>query len=73
MARYIAKNIVATGLAERCLVTFAYGICMAQQETGWVRRVEEDGSQRLCVGTGVWQLLSGQQRCDEEHGHAEIS
>ena len=30
MCRYIAKNIVAAGLAEKCLVTLAYGIGMAQ-------------------------------------------
>ncbi len=30
MARYIAKNVVAAGLAEKCLVTLAYGIGMAQ-------------------------------------------
>ena len=30
MARYIAKNIVAAGLAEKCLVTLAYGIGMAE-------------------------------------------
>lgn len=30
MCRYIAKNIVAAGLAENCLVTLAYGIGMAQ-------------------------------------------
>lgn len=30
MARYIAKNIVAAGLADKCLVTLAYGIGMAE-------------------------------------------
>lgn len=30
MARYIAKNVVAAGLAEKCLVTLAYGIGIAQ-------------------------------------------
>jgi S-adenosylmethionine synthetase len=29
MARYIAKNIVAAGLAERCLVQLAYAIGVA--------------------------------------------
>lgn len=30
MARYISKNIVAAGLAEKCLVTLAYAIGMAE-------------------------------------------
>jgi S-adenosylmethionine synthetase len=30
MARYVAKNIVAAGLAERCLVQFAYAIGVAE-------------------------------------------
>ena len=30
MARYMAKNIVAAGLADRCLVTLAYAIGMAE-------------------------------------------
>jgi S-adenosylmethionine synthetase len=30
MARYVAKNIVAAGLADRCLVQFAYAIGVAE-------------------------------------------
>jgi S-adenosylmethionine synthetase len=30
MARYIAKNIIAAGLAERCLVQLAYAIGVAE-------------------------------------------
>ena len=30
MARYIAKNLVAAGIAERCQVTLAYAIGMAE-------------------------------------------
>ena len=30
MARYISKNIVAAGLAEKCLITLAYAIGMAE-------------------------------------------
>ena len=30
MARYIAKNIVATGLADKCEVQIAYAIGMAK-------------------------------------------
>jgi len=30
MARYIAKNVVAAGLAERCLVQLAYAIGVAE-------------------------------------------
>jgi S-adenosylmethionine synthetase len=47
MARYIAKNIVAAGLAERCLVQLAYAIGVADPvsvlvDTGGTGRVSED-------------------------------
>lgn len=47
MARYIAKNIVASGLAERCLVQLAYAIGVADPvsvlvDTGGTSRVSED-------------------------------
>jgi len=46
MARYIAKNIVAAGLAERCLVQLAYAIGVADPvsvlvDTGGTGRVPE--------------------------------
>lgn len=46
MARYIAKNIVASGLAERCLVQLAYAIGVADPvsvlvDTGGTGRVSE--------------------------------
>jgi S-adenosylmethionine synthetase len=46
MARYIAKNIVAAGLAERCLVQLAYAIGVADPvsvliDTGGTGRIEE--------------------------------
>ena len=37
MARYIAKNIVAAGLAEKCEVQFAYGIGVAEPTSFYVR------------------------------------
>ncbi len=47
MARYIAKNIVAAGLADRCLVQLAYAIGVADPvsvliETGGTGRLAED-------------------------------
>jgi S-adenosylmethionine synthetase len=47
MARYIAKNIVAAGLAERCLVQLAYAIGVADPvsvliDTGGTGRVNEN-------------------------------
>jgi S-adenosylmethionine synthetase len=47
MARYIAKNIVAAGLAERCLVQLAYAIGIAEPvsvlvETNGTGRMGED-------------------------------
>ena len=46
MARYIAKNIVAAGLAERCLVQLAYAIGVAEPvsvlvDTGGTGRLSE--------------------------------
>ena len=46
MARYIAKNMVAAGLAERCLVQLAYAIGVAEPvsvlvDTGGTGRVSE--------------------------------
>jgi S-adenosylmethionine synthetase len=48
MARYVAKNIVAAGLAERCLVQLAYAIGVADPvsilvDTGGTGRVSEGG------------------------------
>jgi S-adenosylmethionine synthetase len=42
MARYIAKNIVAAGLAERCEVQLAYAIGVAQPVSVMIN----------CFGTG---------------------
>jgi S-adenosylmethionine synthetase len=46
MARYAAKNIVAAGLADRCLVQLAYAIGVADPvsvlvDTGGTGRLEE--------------------------------
>jgi S-adenosylmethionine synthetase len=43
MARYIAKNVVAAGLAERCLVQLAYAIGVAEPVSVYVD----------CSGTAV--------------------
>lgn len=52
MARYIAKNIVAAGLAERCLVQLAYAIGVAEPvsvlvDTGGTGRVSETALSNL--------------------------
>jgi S-adenosylmethionine synthetase len=52
MARYIAKNIVAAGLAERCLVQLAYAIGVADPvsvlvDTGGTGRVGESNLSTL--------------------------
>ena len=36
MARYVAKNIVAAGLADRCLVQLAYAIGVADRFRSWL-------------------------------------
>jgi S-adenosylmethionine synthetase len=55
MARYIAKNIVAAGLAERCLVQLAYAIGVAEPvsvlvDTGGTGRVSESLLSELIRG-----------------------
>jgi S-adenosylmethionine synthetase len=52
MARYIAKNIVAAGLSERCLVQLAYAIGVAEPvsvlvDTGGTGRVGENALSNL--------------------------
>ena len=52
MARYVAKNIVAAGLAERCLVQLAYAIGVADPvsvlvDTGGTGHLEESSLARL--------------------------
>jgi S-adenosylmethionine synthetase len=52
MARYIAKNVVAAGLAERCLVQLAYAIGVAEPvsvlvETNGTGRVGDEALSRL--------------------------
>ena len=52
MARYIAKNIVAAGLAERCEVQLAYAIGVAEPvsvlvETFGTGAVDEDKLEEL--------------------------
>jgi S-adenosylmethionine synthetase len=44
MARYIAKNIVAAGLAERCMVQLAYAIGVADPVSVYVNT---EGSGRI--------------------------
>jgi len=40
MARHIAKNIVAAGLAERCEVQLAYAIGVAQPVSGMINTMK---------------------------------
>ena len=52
MARYVAKNIVAAGLADRCLVQLAYAIGVADPvsvlvDTGGTGRVSEGALAKL--------------------------
>ena len=52
MARYVAKNIVAAGLADRCLVQLAYAIGVAQPvsvlvDTGGTGRISETALAKL--------------------------
>lgn len=52
MARYIAKNIVGAGLAERCLVQLAYAIGVAEPvsvlvDTGGTGRISESALSNL--------------------------
>jgi S-adenosylmethionine synthetase len=56
MARYIAKNVVAAGLADRCMVQLAYAIGVAEPVSVYLdcfgtARVNEDGLSELVRGT----------------------
>jgi S-adenosylmethionine synthetase len=56
MARYIAKNIVAAGVAERCLVQLAYAIGVAEPvsvlvDTGGTGRVSDEALSRTVQDT----------------------
>ena len=54
MARYIAKNLVAAGLASRCQVSLAYAIGVAQPVMVQVIRL----AQEKCVRMTVWNWRS---------------
>ena len=56
MARYIAKNVVAAGIADRCLVQLAYAIGMAEPVSVYLdcfgtAKVNEDRLSELVRGT----------------------
>ena len=56
MARYIAKNVVAAGIAERCLVQLAYAIGIAEPVSVYLdcfgtAKVDEDKLSELVRGT----------------------
>ena len=56
MARYIAKNIVAAGLADRCEVQLAYAIGVAEPvsvlvDTFGTGKVDETRWRRWCART----------------------
>lgn len=56
MARYIAKNVVAAGIADRCLVQLAYAIGVAEPVSVYLdcfgtAKVNEDGLSELVRGT----------------------
>jgi S-adenosylmethionine synthetase len=65
MARYVAKNIVASGLAERCEIQLAYAIGVSEpvsihvdtQGTGQAADLSEDGKRRTFRPLGTRILL----------------
>jgi len=63
MARYIAKNIVASGLAEKCEVQFAYGIGVAEPTSFYVRTFDTGtiSDEKLTeIAKNVFPLKPGQ-------------
>ena len=63
MARYIAKNIVAAGLAEKCEVQFAYGIGVAEPTSFYVRTFDTGtiSDEKLTeISKNVFPLKPGQ-------------
>lgn len=55
MTRYIAKNIVAAGLASKCQVSLAYAIGVAQPV---MVQVDTFGTGKVCVPMIVWNWQS---------------
>ena len=63
MARYIAKNIVAAGLAEKCEVQFSYGIGIAEPTSFYVRTFDTGtiSDEKLTeIAKNVFPLKPGQ-------------
>ena len=63
MARYIAKNIVAAGLAEKCEVQLAYGIGVAEPTSFYVRTFDTGtiSDEKLTeIAKNVFPLKPGQ-------------
>lgn len=56
MARYIAKNIVAAGLASRCQVSLAYAIGVAQPV---MVQVDTFGTGKICADDCLAAAPSG--------------
>ena len=55
MARYIAKNMVAAGLASRCQVSLAYAIGVAQPV---MVQVDTFGTGKICADDCLARLIS---------------
>jgi S-adenosylmethionine synthetase len=58
MGRYIAKNIVAAGLADRCLVQLAYAIGIAEPVSVMVNTYGTEKADLKKIETGIWELFS---------------
>jgi S-adenosylmethionine synthetase len=58
MARYIAKNIVAAGLANRCLVQLAYAIGVAEPVSVMVTTFDSGHCSEEKIGSAVRELFA---------------
>ncbi|MFZ9887052.1 MAG: methionine adenosyltransferase [Myxococcota bacterium] len=67
MARYVAKNIVAAGLARRCEVQLAYAIGVAEPVSVYVETFGTSSLERTVIEKAVRQLFPLKPRALIEH------
>jgi S-adenosylmethionine synthetase len=57
MARYIAKNVVAAGLAERCEIQLSYAIGVAEPTSIWVDCQGTEKAEQTSISDAIRQVF----------------
>ncbi len=66
-ARYIAKNIVAAGYAERCLIQLSYAIGVSKPISFYVNTMETGSLPETKIADAIQQLINLSPRGIREH------